>query len=298
MDDLLLKLKGGQSSNDIEEAIVAISEQDAASLQAHKKTIANALNHLIDDNAKLEFDMNAKLRRRIKRLLTSMTPSEEHSSQTSQTVSTNNDYDKKLDAELDGFAGSLKDLTNCEDIEKILTSIPMNDIKHNSPGLNMLHNQLNTIANNESLEMNAKLRRRLKRSIESISKLTVVIPEVTVQDNSYYSSYVPPVMPDPVSMDETIRLLSSVQTLAEVEHAMNSYVSILAPQGGEPEAPALVKKKKTLRQVMVNVLLSAQRGNTAPTCFFQFPSPLLSALFLLACSYYILYIIYSSILIT
>ena len=47
---------------------------------------------------------------------------------------------------------------------------------------------------------------------------------------------------------------------------MNSYVSILAPapvgEGEEvvKEDPKVVKKKKALRQVMVNVLLSPQRG--------------------------------------
>lgn len=264
MDELISKLKSGQSSESIEESIVAISAQDADSLQQHKQQIATALNTLIADNAQLPFDMNAKLRRRIKRLLSSMTGSAEPSSDQSEKSSRNNgysdDYDKKIDAVLDTYAKSLLGSSNCEDIEKILTSIPMNDIQHNSPGLNALHNQLNTIANNESIEMNAKLRRRLKRSIESIAKFTVTEESIKNTQNSYHPAYTPPPMPDPVSMDETIRLLSSAQNLADVEYAMNSYVSILPPLGDEKEDPEVVKKKKALRQVMVNVLLSPQRG--------------------------------------
>jgi hypothetical protein len=68
-------------------------------------------------------------------------------------------------------------------------------------------------------------------------------------------------MPDPVSTDETIRLLKSVQTLSDVEYAMNSYVSILPPVGDEVEDPTVTKKKQVLRQAIVNVLLSPQRGN-------------------------------------
>jgi hypothetical protein len=46
-----------------------------------------------------------------------------------------------------------------------------------------------------------------------------------------------------------------------VEYAMNSYVSILPPVGDEVEDPTVTKKKQVLRQAMVNVLLSPQRGN-------------------------------------
>lgn len=271
MDELILKLNSGQSSQDIEDTIVAISAQDADSLQQHKNKITTTLTSLVDDNAKLNFEMNAKLRRRIKRLLSSLTAT---GTQTSASV--NDEYDKKLDAQLDALAQSLQNSTSCEEIEKIMATIPMNDIQHNSPGLNKLHKQLNTLANNDNLEMNAKLRRRLKRSIESISKLTIPVIPVSSNNSTYaqdggtggynYPTYTPPPMPDPVSMDETIRLLSSVQTLRDVEYAMNSYVSILAPapagEGGDvvKEDPGVVKKKKALRQVMVNVLLSSQRG--------------------------------------
>ena len=274
MDQLIEKLSAGQSSSEVEEAIVDISGQEAEVLQENRNVITTALNGLIDENAKLSFDMNAKLRRRVKRLLTALegtggaatgngNGTNGAGASGGQVSEFSDNYDKQLDSQLEAFASSLTGVSDCEEIEKILQSVPMNDIQHNSPGLKSLHSQLEAISNNSNLEMNAKLRRRVKRSIESISKLTVVVhvPDVQSHQSSYYPTYVPPPMPDPVSTDETIRLLKSVQTLSDVEYAMNSYVSILPPVGDEVEDPTVTKKKQVLRQAMVNVLLSPQRGN-------------------------------------
>ena len=256
MSEFVKRLQNCQSSKDIEDVVVDISAVGSETLQEHKHSLVVALNSLIDENTTPQFDINSKLRRRIKRLVATMT--ETNSSRSSAEADSVN-YDKEADAQFEALSNKIKEANSCEDVENAVISITIKDIQYNSPGLEKLHQQLNAVVNDNNLEMNAKLRRRIKRMIESIEKVNVVQDQGV--DDTHYTSYIPtpPPRPAPVSTEETVRLLTTAKSIADVEYAMNSYASL--PPIEHVEGNMTSKEmREAVRTAMVNVLLSPERG--------------------------------------
>lgn len=111
---------------------------------------------------------------------------------------------------------------NIQEIEENITKLPLNEIIIRDSAVNEFIQALENFQNRSDIQINAKLRRRAKRLIESLMKLqSNEVQSATTEANINEENIVVTIVAK-VPLSKTLELLKSVHSFHEMEYALNS----------------------------------------------------------------------------
>jgi hypothetical protein len=227
MESVISVLKNAKSGVEVEEGLNLISTCHRDDILQSRHSCAQILNEL-SANENL---MNAKLRRKLKRTLQfilSDTPTESGGdSMEIASILNLPSNPSALIAELKSCLALLQNGEILTEIEESITKLPLTEFLVRDENVDQLITTLEQFPDRTELQINAKLRRRVKRMIETLTNLKT-------PDQLAAASTVPPgrggeseeeivvTAVKKVPLAKTLELLSTVRTFSELEYALNS----------------------------------------------------------------------------
>jgi hypothetical protein len=233
MESVISVLGNAKSSAEVEEGLNLIATCPREDIVQHRQSCAQILNQL-SANDDL---MNAKLRRKVKRtlqFLLSETPQEAQGDSLEVVVPS-----VLPQIELPSNPSHLiTELKNClvllqtgemlTEIEETITKLPLLEFLVRDENVDQLITALEYFLNRTELQINAKLRRRVKRIIETLTNIqsrdqlaaAAVTATAASQEREQDEIIVTAVKKVPIA--KTLELLSSVRSFHELEYALNS----------------------------------------------------------------------------
>jgi rRNA processing protein Krr1/Pno1 len=261
----LIEIKESKTSADVETVIASISSL----VNANKETKDESKILLTDMLENKDLVSNAKIRRKVKRLLDSINEQASDVVVGNQNISSsnnNNNCNDIVDSNNPAFIGStseecikflieIKESKTSADVE---TAIPLVSSLRNADSKTKKESKiiLNEIIENEDLISNAKIRRKIKRLIESIEEKEVELEKKekkekikkkkepkTFDPNSIIVVYNPP---PGAQLEDVIEKINNFKTSKDVEMAIENV------KEGDGTTTTRRKLKRKLEQIITN----------------------------------------------
>ena len=216
MEDAIQALLSEQNESEVIDRALETIQNACLEKPDSAPCAANALTDFLE---KRQQSCNAKLRRKVGRLVDRLLSCSVATLEQPTDVTCVEKSFSEVTTKED-FASALRNSTSREDIEGIVIQISAFDFE-NYPKSALLEiiKSLDVLLDNESITLNSKLRRRIKRLSQDMSDIVTKTLSSTAIANDLAESE--PVVVRPLPIPEVTRLLQAASSISDVTAALN-----------------------------------------------------------------------------